>query len=643
MLRLRTLGGLAVERPGASPPGGPTAARRRVSLLAVLAASAPRGIPRDKLQALFWPESDSERARHALDQSVYWLKRDLGVDDLVLGREELTLNPDVITSDIGDLRAALARGDRAQAVALYAGPFLDGVFISGSPVFDQWSDFERASLQRDVEQALESLADEATARGDHREASQWLQRLAALDPRKTRVVLALMSELAASGDRTGALRQAAIYRTLARDDLEVEPNPALDALVEQLRREAPTSPLSNALPLTAAVDSLSPPATALRAPLSADPAVYARRYVIERELGRGTSATVFLARDLPNGRPVALKILRPELAAGVAVARFRQEITVTANLQHPHILPVHDSGEANDTLYFVMPYADGESLRDRLERAPARQLPVNEAIRIAVEIAEALSYAHARGIVHRDVKPENVMLTSGHAIVCDFGLARALGDWTQRRRTQPGVVVGTPAYLSPERASKGDEGDARSDQYSLAYLLYESLAGEPPFASLDMLASMRARMESAPRSVRDLRPEVPAHVDKALSRALSRDPADRFSDVASFAQALTLSATARQTRRGRWLVAASLLLAAAAAVLVSWRLTGSGPVADRSFIVVADIENRTRDSAFDHAIDAAFAAGLQQSRRIQLFPASRVRQTLARMAGAAASATNKPI
>lgn len=241
MLRLRTFGGLSIERSaedgGGSPTSTATAARRRLAFLAVLAASGPRGMPRDKLLALFWPESDNEKARHALDQTLYSLKRDLGAESLVLGREELAINPAAMTSDVEDFKAALARGDRAAAVELYTGPFLDGVFISGASGFERWAEEERNRLTRDVELALEALAAEAANRGDHAGAVQRWQRLATMEPRKTRVVLSLMSELAAAGDRAAALKHAEIYHTLVRDDLDAEPNPAVAALAERLRRE----------------------------------------------------------------------------------------------------------------------------------------------------------------------------------------------------------------------------------------------------------------------------------------------------------------------------------------------------------------------------------------------------------------------
>lgn len=241
MLRLRTFGGLSVERDDSEAAlSGAATARRRLALLAVLAVAGDRGIRRDKLVALFWPESDDERARHALVQTVYALKQDLGVDGdgLVIGREELKLNPAALTSDVGDFLRALGRGDPGCAATLYTGPFLDGVFLSGAPDFERWVEEERARLARAAEDALEAVASQASARGDHSASAREWQRLAAMDPRKTRVVVALMTELAASGDRASALRQARIYETLVRDELGAEPSPVVKALVERLKQES---------------------------------------------------------------------------------------------------------------------------------------------------------------------------------------------------------------------------------------------------------------------------------------------------------------------------------------------------------------------------------------------------------------------
>ncbi len=207
----------------------------------------------------------------------------------------------------------------------------------------------------------------------------------------------------------------------------------------------------------------------------------ADRYTVERELGRGGMATVFLAEDVKHRRPVALKVLHPDLAAALGAERFLREIEIAARLQHPHILPLYDSGTAAGFLYYVMPYVEGESLRDRLMRE--RQLPLDDALRIATEVAGALAYAHSHGIVHRDIKPENILLAGGTAVVADFGIARAItaaGPAAGEPLTQTGTVVGTPAYMSPEQATGRSEIDGRSDQYSLACVVYEMLVGEPP-------------------------------------------------------------------------------------------------------------------------------------------------------------------
>jgi serine/threonine-protein kinase len=259
------------------------------------------------------------------------------------------------------------------------------------------------------------------------------------------------------------------------------------------------------------------------------------RYTIERELGRGGMATVYLAHDLRHDRPVALKILLPELAASLGPERFQREIHFAARLQHPHILTVLDSGEAAGQLWFTMPFVEGESLRDRLRRE--RQLPVDDALRIATEAARALDYAHQHGVVHRDIKPENILLTrDGSTLVADFGIARALG--ADEGLTRTGLAVGTPAYMSPEQAA-GDKGlDARTDLYSLASVLYEMLAGEAPFTGPTAQAIAAKRLTEPAPSVRAMRASVPESVDRAIRKALAPVAADRFSSAGQFAQAL---------------------------------------------------------------------------------------------------------
>ncbi len=261
------------------------------------------------------------------------------------------------------------------------------------------------------------------------------------------------------------------------------------------------------------------------------------RYALERELGRGGMATVYLGRDLRHHRHVAIKVLHPELSTALGPERFLREIELTASLQHPHILPLFDSGSAAGLLYYVMPYVDGETLRARLGRE--RQLPVNDALRLAREVADALGYAHARGVVHRDVKPENILLQGGHALVADFGIALALQQADGERLTRTGVSLGTPQYMAPEQAMGEKSTDARIDVYALGAVTYEMLAGEPPFTAPSAQGIVAKMLTEEPVALTVRRASVPPHVEVAVHRALEKLPADRFESAAAFAAALS--------------------------------------------------------------------------------------------------------
>jgi serine/threonine-protein kinase len=259
-------------------------------------------------------------------------------------------------------------------------------------------------------------------------------------------------------------------------------------------------------------------------------------YALERELGRGGMATVYLARDLRHRRQVAVKVLHPELSAVLGPDRFLREIEVTAALQHPHILPLFDSGSANGLLYYVMPYVAGESLRARLTRE--RQLPIDDAIRLAREVADALDHAHAQGIVHRDIKPENILLQGGHALVADFGVALAVQQAGGQRMTQTGLSLGTPQYMAPEQATGEKAVDARADVYALGAVTYEMLTGEPPFTGVSTQALIGKLLTDDPVPLTRHRRSVPSHVEAAVLRALEKLPADRLPTAGAFAAAL---------------------------------------------------------------------------------------------------------
>ncbi len=283
----------------------------------------------------------------------------------------------------------------------------------------------------------------------------------------------------------------------------------------------------------------------MSSPLDRLGAALADRYRIERELGQGGMATVYLAEDLKHHRRVAIKVLRPELASALGPERFLREIEISAGLHHPHILPLFDSGAIPDAmagqaalLYYIMPYVEGESLRDRLNRE--HQLPIDDAVHIASEVADALAHAHERDLIHRDIKPGNILLEGGHALVADFGIARAVGSATTTRLTETGLAIGTPAYMSPEQAL-GEAGvDARSDVYALGCVLYEMLAGEPPYTGATAQAIVARRLSEPVRSLRVVRETVPDQLERAVMRALARVPADRFPSATAFREALVV-------------------------------------------------------------------------------------------------------
>ncbi|HWP39116.1 MAG TPA: protein kinase [Gemmatimonadales bacterium] len=315
------------------------------------------------------------------------------------------------------------------------------------------------------------------------------------------------------------------------------------------------------------------------------------RYVIERELGHGGMARVYLARDLRHDRLVALKVLRPEISACLGSDRFLNEIRTVAALQHPNIVPLFDSGTAAGLLYYVMPFVEGETLRQRLIREGS--LPIQDAMHIALETADALGYAHARGVVHRDVKPENILLSGGHALVSDFGISRAVAKVAGTAVTDIGVVLGTPAYMSPEQATGQPDVDARSDVYALGCVLYEMLTGEPPFSGSTAQTVLALQVSAPPVSVRVLRPNVPPTVDRVIERALSKVRSDRFEDGAALRRALRVAADEASAKRVRQRAIAFAGAVAASLVAVSIGLSAWSPALDESSFVVAPFVHRS--------------------------------------------------
>jgi TolB-like protein/Tfp pilus assembly protein PilF len=353
------------------------------------------------------------------------------------------------------------------------------------------------------------------------------------------------------------------------------------------------------------------------------------RYVIERELGRGGMATVYLARDLKHDRPVALKVLRPDLGQALGPERFLREIRLTARLDHPHILPVLDSGETAGQLWYAMPYVRGESLRDRLRREV--QLPIDSALDIARQVGLALDYAHREGIVHRDLKPENILLANSQPRVADFGVAKALASGTNEKLTETGMALGTPAYMSPEQAV-GDSVDGRTDIYALGCVLYEMLAGEPPYSGRTVQALIARRLTEPVPSLRTLRASVPVAVEQTVSRALAKTPADRYPTASDFVYALAIAESEpvahslRRRGRERAWVAGVALAGVGLLGIALWYRSGLGraPITSLAVLPLTTARADTSTEYLGEGLTETLINNLSRLPQLRIIPRSTV-------------------
>lgn len=515
MLRLETLGGLSLIDAAGHPVALP---RRRLALLALLAVAGERGMTRDKVVAILWPESSPARARHALEQLLYAMRRH-AADPMVIGVDPLQLDGSVVQTDVAEFSRHLTAGDSAAAARCYRGPFLDGFYLSSAPEFEQWAGRVRDHLEAEHAKVLRTLAVEAGALGHHTAEIDLRRQLLLADPFAGRAASDLVRALAASGDFAAAFRAAREYDARMKEEMPGVPTTDLQALVEGLRprRAGATEP-------------------------GREGAHGGGRYAIEQEIGRGAVAVVYRARDRRVDRLVALKLLRPELATAIDARRFRREIAVLSRLYHPYILQLYDSGVLESEgggpagLYYVMPYVAGPSLRQRLEREP--QLPIDVSVRIACHVAEALEYAHAKGVLHRDIRPENILLEGSHALLTDFGIAGVVELTGAERLSASGIVLGVPGYISPEQERGESALDGRSDLYSLGCVLYELLGGMPPFTGATRAAIVARQLNGVVPPLRTVRPDLPDSLERVVARALAPRPEQRFGSAGELLDAL---------------------------------------------------------------------------------------------------------
>jgi len=511
MHRLYVLGRIELRSPRGAEVGAVLAQPKRLALLAYLAANTgTAACRRDRLLGLFWPELDEQRARKALNRAVHFLRGEIGSEALVSrNAEELEVDATRLWCDATAFQSAARTGDRAQALDLYVGDLLPSFYVDDAPGFDEWMEHERTRLRLVAADAARALAVEREQEGKATIAISLARRaadLSDLDERVVRQLLALQDRL---GDRAGALDVYDRFaRRLARE-FDAEPAAETQRLMEQIRGHNGDAPHEQRALATVDVRPTTPAHFTPNSERALFDALRSRGYDIERELGHGATATVYLARDLKHARHVAVKVLSPEIGGLRHGERFLTEIRLTAQLQHPNILPVFDSGDVHGVLFYVMPFVDGDSLRGRLVNGVP--LGIREAVSLLRDVAKALAYAHERGVVHRDIKPDNVLLTAGTAVVADFGIAKAIaaarrnGGGNHETLTHVGVSLGTPAYMSPEQAAADPTTDHRTDIYAWGCMAYEMLAGRPPFVATSSQRLLVAHMSDAPQQVSELR------------------------------------------------------------------------------------------------------------------------------------------
>ena len=529
LIELGTLGSINLKDANGRELHSLIAQPKRLALLIFLCVAKPHGFHRrDKLCGLFWPDADQEHARLSLRNALHVLRRTLGEKVLqVRGDEEISVDFATVSCDANTFERAVRDGRYVEAIDSYRGDFLPSFFLSECPEFERWLDEQRGVLRIAAARAAQLAAENLEAAGNVTAAVNLARKALELSDADERVLRRLILLLDEAGDRAGALRAYTAFAERVAKDFQGKPSPETEALINGLRMQVQSGPASTPDLGT------TPGRLARENGARSNPEVSG--YRIEKELGKGSMATVYLAMDLKHQRRVALKILRPEVVATIGKERFLSEISICSHLRHPRILPLFDSGETRGLPFFSMPPI-GETLRTRLDRE--RQLPIDEAIRLALEIGEALQYAHSQGIVHRDVKPENILLEDGHALVSDFGIARAIDSIEARRITHKGVALGTPSYMSPEQSEDNYSLDPRTDVYSLGCVAYEMLAGDPPFiGSSARVIFARKSAEPAPR-LRVVRETVPSALEEVVLKALARTPSDRFRSVAEFTAAL---------------------------------------------------------------------------------------------------------
>ena len=534
MLRLNAFGGVALTRDGS--PVIAAVAPRRLALLVLVAAAGERGISREAIAGLLWPDSDPEEGRHSLHQMLYLSRQAFGAPDLYLGNSSLLLNPAYIECDIWEFESALRARQPERAIALYRGPFADGLTVKGAPEMERRLESIRIRYARDWALALETLARAASERRDFVESARWWQRLLESDQLSTRAAKELITALVAAGEAARALQFALVHEAIVRQETGRAPDREITHWIQRLRAD-PASSLREAKSATA-VGIANPRHTddvqALQQRRAARLAnALGRRYRLEHLLEEGSIAATYSAIAM-DGRPVEVQHVQVRMSTA-SLAKCMAALQRAMTLVDPRILPTIDVGLVDDLLFYVSARRSRPSLRERLRRE--RALPVREGVKLGLETAVALAHAHANGVYHGDLRPKHIGLAGDSPIIGAFGLVQGLSNQPEAGIGTTVVAVGSPKYLSPEQLSGNVHVDARSDIYALGCILYEMLVGEAPFGGYSPGLVGRKLTESPPR-VREYRESVSEPVELIVRKCLMRIPADRYASADELAQAL---------------------------------------------------------------------------------------------------------
>ena len=538
MIRLLTFGSVGLQGLDGRAIVPVLAQPKRLALLIYLTVARPgESHRRDHLLPLFWPDLDDARARDALNQALRFLRQALGPETFARqSADAIGIEPGQIWCDAVGFQDALDAGRPDEALDLYRGDFLQGYFIEDAAGFEEWMERERTAYRDAAAKGARRLAERHEGAGELTLAISWGQKVLDLTPDDERGLRRLLRLHVRAGDRVGALRLYEAFARRLEREYDCPPSPETVALMEELRSGDAESggdqskPRKAPAPSPSVQESAAAPADVPDAPLATPEALesLSKRYRIERRLGAGGMATVYLARDLKHDRDVALKVLRPDIAEGLARERFLREIRIAGRLNHPNIVPLFDSGEDGGRLYYVMPYVQGETLRERLQRE--ERFAFADVVHLLHEVGAALAYAHERGVLHRDIKPENILLLDRRAVLSDFGIARAAhaarpeGGAVDQTLTQQGTSLGTPAYMAPEQVAGSAQVDYRADLYSTGVVGYELLTGRPPFTGATPQEILAAQVLETPIPVTDRRPDTPAQLAELVMQCLQKDP-----------------------------------------------------------------------------------------------------------------------